>query len=213
MSAPRSLFFDLDGTLTDPYVGIRRSIEYALESLGLSAGIDDFRWCVGPPLHDSFVGLVGSASADRALALYRERYMDTGWRENVPYDGVVEMLETLSKKGHRLMLATSKPAPATQRVIEHFDLARWFSGVYASALDGTHADKPSLLRHALWTERSLHQPIMIGDRRYDIDGAKANGLESIGVSYGFGDEAELRTAGATHIADSPAHIVEIVTRL
>ena len=198
MDDKRSIFFDLDGTLTDPYLGIQRCIDYALDALGEPLQ-DDYRWAVGPPLRQSFADMVGESLADRALAAYRERYADTGWSENTPYAGVHDALDALRSAGHRLFVATSKPHIFARRILEHFDLLELFEQVYGAELDGTRGDKTSLLAYALDRQRGLVAPVMIGDRRFDIEGAHANGLPAWGVLYGYGTREELQRAGAERL--------------
>ena len=195
MTGERSIFFDLDGTLTDPYVGIHRCIEYALQSLGEPTG-DDYHWAVGPPLRQSFSELVGESRADKALSLYRERYADVGWAENEPYPDVHDALSSLHNERHRLFVATSKPHVFARQILEHFDLLQFFNALYGAELDGTRGDKPSLLAYALAEQKETRNAIMVGDRRYDIEGARANGMQAWGVLYGFGTQDELEATGA-----------------
>ncbi len=205
MGGKRSIFFDLDGTLTDPYDGIRSCIEYALNELGQSwAADEDFRWCIGPPLLQSFERLAGPALADDALRLYRERFSATGWRENEPYEGIHEMLDGLVQAGHTMLVATSKPTVYAEKILEHFDLARYFSGLYGPDLDGRLADKRDLLAHILEQEGDLIDPVMIGDRKHDMIGARHNGVATIGVLYGYGSKDELLAAGADRLVELPA---------
>lgn len=209
-----AVFFDLDGTLTDPQAGIVACIRYAFEQLGvaLPAG-DDLRWCIGPPLLDSLAELLrGRASAEEALRLYRERFAKIGLYENTVYDGVGDMLAVLKARRYRLYLATSKPRVYAVRILRHFDLDGFFDGVFGAELDGARADKKELLAHAL--ARTGETPaacVMVGDRRHDIAGALANGMRCIGVLYGFGGHDELRAAGAERIVATPDRIAEALT--
>ena len=202
-----AIFFDLDGTLTDPKPGITRSIQYALDKLGQPTipTEDELTWCIGPPLRASFVKLLGTeAAADLAVAHYRERFSDIGLYENRVYAGVEEVLTTLRQSGRRLFVATSKPHVYAARIIEHFDLRRHFERVFGSELDGTRADKSDLLAYALKTAAvdSSHA-IMIGDRSHDMIGARNNGIKGIGVLYGYGSEQELMAAGASQLCATP----------
>ncbi|MEM8682986.1 MAG: HAD hydrolase-like protein [Pseudomonadota bacterium] len=207
MSNKRSIFFDLDGTLTDPYDGIRRCIEYALTELGHPVDPDeDFRWCIGPPLMQSFEQRLGAALAGDALRLYRARFSDSGWRENTPYDGIHDALHALCSAGHTLFVATSKPAVFAERILKHFDLARFFQAVYGPDLDGRLGDKRDLLAHMLATESDLVDPVMVGDREHDMIGASSNGVDTVGVLYGFGTREELLAAGAARLVESPAQL-------
>ncbi len=203
-----SLFFDLDGTLTDPYIGISRSIRYAMRELDVEP-VDDLRWCIGPSLRESLASLVGAARANAALGLYRERYADVGWKENTPYDGIRDVLSELKESGHELYVATAKPKVFADRIIDHFELRPFFTKVYGPELNGRYGDKTDLLRMAMNDSPQRVQPLMIGDREHDIEAARNNKLYPVGVSYGFGSIDELRNAGAEELVDSPRAITEI----
>lgn len=197
-----TIFFDLDGTLTNPKPGITRSIQYALERMSLAVpSEDELTWCIGPPLHASLQKLAGSAElADRALLLYRERFADIGLFENEAYAGIIDTLTAIAATSQRMFVATSKPAAYATRIVDHFGLKSYFERVFGSELDGTRVDKRDLLRYALdETNVAPGSAIMIGDRSHDVIGARTNGMTAIGVLYGYGSEAELRDAGAHHI--------------
>lgn len=207
------VIFDLDGTLTDPKPGITRCIAYALEKMGCAVPeLDSLTWCIGPPLPDSFPKLLGRDDADdvaKAVALYRERFADVGLYENEVYAGIPEALAGLASHGCSLYVATSKPLVYASRILDHFGLTRFFSGVYGSELDGTRSNKADLLRFVVEQENlSPVQATMIGDRRHDILGAKANGLHSIGVLYGYGTQEELSEAGADALCETPDGLVK-----
>ena len=200
---PEHLYFDLDGTLTDPFEGISKSIVYALDRLGEAPPAEDvLRQCIGPPLLASFDSLVGETRARDALTFYRERFGDVGWQENSPYDGVRELLQGMDDSGRTLYVATSKPTVYAERIVSHFDLREFFDGVFGSELDGRRTNKVELLAYALSANAS-GDAIMIGDREHDVIGAIRNNMHIIGVSYGYGTEEELRSAGAEQIASSP----------
>jgi phosphoglycolate phosphatase len=210
-----TIYFDLDGTLTNPKPGITRSIQYALRTLGQAVpSEDELTWCIGPPLHTSLKKLTGTDElAGRALLLYRERFGDVGLFENETYEGIEATLSALSATGRRMFVATSKPAVYAERIIDHFGLRRYFERVFGSELDGTRTDKGELLRYALDAARvDPATAVMIGDRSHDVVGARRNGMTAIGVLYGYGREDELRDAGAHHIcaahAELLAHCVE-----
>lgn len=208
-----NLLFDLDGTLTDPGEGITRCIQHALAELGAPVpAADALRWYVGPPLAGSFAELVGpdDARIARALALYRERFAETGLFENVVYPDVPAALDRLRAEGHALFVATSKPHVFARRVLDHFGLADAFAAVYGAELSGENADKRDLLRHLLSVERFAATPWMIGDRRHDVEAAHANGLRAVGVLWGYGSAVELRTAGADVVVASVRDLVEWV---
>lgn len=206
-----AIYFDLDGTLTDPKPGITRSIQYALQRLDHDTipTEDELTWCIGPPLRASFVRLLGGDhAADRAVALYRERFSDIGLYENGVYDGIDEVLTALRASGHRLFVATSKAHVFAERIIDHFGLRRHFERVFGAELDGTRADKSHLLQYAL-KEASVDpfKTLMIGDRSHDMVGAKNNGMKGIGVLYGYGSRDELLQAGAHRICATPGAIL------
>lgn len=204
-----TIFFDLDGTLTDPKPGITRSIRYALQKLDhpVIPTEDELTWCIGPPLRSSFVKLLGEDSADRAVSLYRERFSDIGLYENRVYDGIGEILTTLGQSGHRLFVATSKAHVFADRIIDHFGLRPYFGRVFGAELDGTRADKSHLLQYALQeTATDPADALMIGDRSHDMIGAGNNGIRGIGVLYGYGSRDELIGAGARHVCATPAEI-------
>lgn len=212
---PHRLFFDLDGTLTDPKEGIVRSIRHALDCLEKPAAAgDDLNWCIGPPLIDSFETLLGSR-ADAALAVtrYRERFSEIGLYENRVYDGIPEVLAGLRAAGHRLYVTTSKPEIYAVRIIRHFGLADYFERVFGAELDGTRSAKDELLAYALDQVAAPNgSSLMIGDRRHDIEAARRHGLRSIGVIYGYGSREELSTAGADSLARTPEEIQQQVKR-
>jgi len=210
-----AIYFDLDGTLTDPKPGITRSIQYALQRLDHPdiPTEEELTWCIGPPLRASFVRLLGGDhSADRAVSLYRERFSDIGLYENGVYDGVSEVLTTLCASSHRLFVATSKPHVFAERIIDHFGLRHHFERVFGSELDGTRVDKSHLLEYAL-KEASVDpsKTLMIGDRSHDMVGAENNGMKGIGVLYGYGSRDELLDAGALHVCATPQAILGCIS--
>jgi phosphoglycolate phosphatase len=205
------VYFDLDGTLTDPYEGITKCIGYALERMGFPLpGDDELRTFIGPPLLDTFTPLVGEELAPKALEYYRERFSDVGWLENIPYVGIHDALAALTGAGHRCYVATTKPHVFARRIVEHFDMAQYFSGIYGSELDGTRTDKTELLEYAQAERPVERESIMIGDRHHDIIAAVNNGLRPIGVTYGYGSAEELTGAGAESLAASPQDLPGLV---
>lgn len=190
---PNALF-DLDGTLTDPYPGISASILYAMQRLGRpSVDAALLRAAVGPPLEASFRAMLGGDAvlAKQALAYYRERYGTVGLFENRVFDGIPEMLGRLRDADIRLFVASSKPREFCERILAHFDLARFFTRVYGSELDGRRVDKGELIAHLLATERiDPAHCVMIGDRLHDINGARRNHLRVIAVGWGYGSAEE-----------------------
>ncbi len=213
MPTETTLFFDLDGTLTDPKPGITASIQYALQKLDREVPSQDaLVWCIGPPLRASFVTLLGGDElADRAVALYRERFGDVGLFENSVYPDIADVLALLTQPSRRMFVATSKPHVFAKRIIDHFGLAGHFEHVFGSELDGTRVHKADLLAYALeQTGVDASRALMIGDRSHDVNGAKANGIDAVGVTYGYGSREELITAGARHLCASPRAIWDVV---
>ncbi len=207
---------DLDGTLTDPQVGITRCIQHALEQLGRDAPEpQDLTWCIGPPLQESFQKLLGNAEdANRALSFYRERFTKIGLYENELYDGIPSALTEMVSAGDQLFVATRKPTIFAERIIQHFGLAQYFETVFGSELDGTRADKTELLAWII-EQRALRpsDTSMIGDRRHDIIGARNNSLRSIGVLYGYGSREELTEAGADTLCAQPTELAALIARM
>ncbi len=209
------LLFDLDGTLTDPAEGITNSVMYALGKFGVF--IRDRRELypyIGPPLTDSFMRYHGlsAAQAEEALGYYREYFSVKGMFENVPYSGIVALLKELCSKGYTLMIATSKPEEFTVQILQHFSLDRFFAFVAGNTLDESRPTKASVISYLRerYSAINADNALMIGDRKYDIEGAQQNGLPSIGVLYGYGSREELDAAGATAIvADLNELSVEI----
>jgi len=210
-----NILFDLDGTLTDPYQGITKCIVYALEKLGREAPPQtDLRWCIGPPLKGSFAKLLSTDDenlVEEAVALYRDRFSTVGLFENEVYDQIPELLKSLQKNGHRLYVATAKPTVYAKQIIKYFDLQQYFISIYGSELDGVRTDKVDLISHILQSEEiSSSEALMVGDRKYDMIGAKANGVRSIGVLWGYGTKEELETSNAQVCISHPKELHNIL---
>ena len=207
--------FDLDGTLTDPGDGFVKCISHALSKLDcLAYAPSEIRRHVGPPLEETLATLLGGdgAKVSAAVTLYRERYGTDGYLENAVYPEILEMLEELKSNGIALFIATSKPTVFARRILEHFELSRFFEGVYGSELDGTNANKTHLIAHILRSESLPHaSTVMIGDRAHDIVAAAANGLRAIGVLWGYGSRGELMTAGATALYERPSGLARALS--
>ncbi|MEO8676600.1 MAG: HAD hydrolase-like protein [Casimicrobiaceae bacterium] len=215
---PAVLLFDLDGTLTDNFDGISRSILHALSLLGARAPTrDELRACVGPPLRRSFAQLLATDDPSRiesALAHYRARYAETGWRENFVCEGMANAVAALAAAGPTLHVCTSKPQPYAERIIEHFGLAPHFASVCGVDLAGTLDDKATLVAHLL--ARANLDPgdcAMIGDREHDVRAAHANGVRAAGVLWGYGPRAELERAGADVIVETPRALPDALSSL
>ncbi len=212
------LFFDLDGTLTDPRDGITRCIAHALEQLGRQppplAALERY---IGPSLFLSFRELLGTEDEERvraAVAAYRERYTDTGLYENRVHEGIPAVLDGFRRDGHRMLVVTTKPTVFARRVVEHFGLADYFADVVGAHLDGSRSGKAELIGHALEHHGLVPADcVMIGDRRDDIRGARRTDMDSIGVLWGFGSAAELREAGAGALCEHPSELPPEVAAL
>ena len=212
-----NILFDLDGTLTDPYQGITRCISHALVTLGRTPPPRmSLRWCIGPPLRNSFATLLASDDnilVEEALSIYRERFGSVGLFENEVYEGIPETLKVLQEMGHTLYVATSKPTVYAERIIDHFCLRQCFNVIYGSELDGTRTDKSSLISHILQNESIASSEVsMIGDREYDIIGAKANDVCGFGVLWGYGTKDELEASGAHACLRYPQELVAMFNR-
>ena len=210
-----TVLFDLDGTLTDPKLGITRCIQYALSELGYQPpDANELHWCIGPPLKSSFSQLLQTSDdtlLEKAILLYRSRFSTIGLFENSLYPQIPETLKTIRAAGYQTFVATSKPQIYATRIIEYFDLAPLFDGVYGSELDGNRSVKGDLISYILERESLLTSTVvMVGDRLHDIIGAKKDNIASIGVTYGYGSREELETHKADLIADSPKEIPKLL---
>ncbi len=202
-----TLFFDLDGTLTESGEGIVNAAEYALKKFGIEVeDRGELYKFIGPPLLDTFMEVYGfdEAKARDAIIYYREYYGQKGKYENRPYDGIKELLADLKKSGKNLLVATSKPEYLSVDILEHFGLLEYFSYVSGADKKEKRAGKEDVIRLAMEQVPDVDpsEILMIGDRLFDIIGAKACGLDSMGVSYGYGGHEELVDAGATYVADT-----------
>ena len=210
-----TILFDLDGTLTDPGEGITNSVAYALKKYDIEVSDrSELYKFIGPPLKDSFMRYYSFSEekAEQAIAYYREYFRDIGIFENRVYEGVEDMLRTLCDEGKKLVLATSKPEEFAVRILEHFDLKKYFNVVAGASMDSSRSKKGDVIAYAisLCEDFNKDTAVMIGDREHDVIGAKENSLKSIGVLYGYGDENELKTAGADYIVSSPADILNLI---
>lgn len=210
----RYLLFDLDGTLTDSEEGITKSVDHALRTVAgiRTADLSTLTPYIGPPLIDGFMENhhLDYDTAVRCKNAYRSRYEQVGLFENRVYDGIPQALARLADAGRVIALATSKPEVFARRILEHFDLARYFTIVCGATMDGRISQKDEVIAETL---RRLGSPapaqtIMIGDRRHDMQGARAHGLDALGVLFGFGSEEELRQAGAAALVPTPAAMAD-----
>lgn len=215
------ILFDLDGTLTDPKLGITSSVQYALRALGIEEpSLDRLEPFIGPPLADSFRDFYGLNEEQivTAVTKYRERFNDKGIYENEIYPGIAAMLAALKAGGKKLAIASSKPTQFVERILDYFEIRFYFDVIVGSNMDGTRSKKEEVVEEAL---RQLVPPdmtpaqkkaavAMAGDRRFDIEGAKEHGITSVGVSFGYAPEGELEQAGADFIVDTVDALSEVL---
>ena len=210
------ILFDLDGTLTDPGMGITNSVAHALAHFGITVtDRSELYRFVGPPLVDSFMKYYGftEEQAREAMRVYREYFADKGWAENTVYEGIEELLASLKASGKTLAVATFKPEVFTQKILIHFGLDKYFTAVCGAPLNAPRDyTKADIIRRVLETlgVTDLETAVMVGDRHHDIDGAKTVGMDSIGVLYGYGDRAEHEAAGADAIASDVAELKTVL---
>ena len=210
-----TILFDLDGTLTDPGEGITNSVAYALKKYDIEVSDrSELYKFIGPPLKDSFMRYYSfsEGEAEQAIAYYREYFRDIGIFENRVYEGVEDMLKTLCDEEKTIVLATSKPEEFAIRILEHFGLSKYFTIMAGASMDSSRSKKGDVIAYAvsLCDNFNKDTAVMIGDREHDVIGAKENSLKSIGVLYGYGDENELKVAGADYIVSSPADILNLI---
>lgn len=198
----KTILFDLDGTLTDSGEGIINCASLALEHFGIP--VPDRKTMgvfVGPPLHDTFVKFgVPEDKVDEAVKVFRSRYFTVGKFENFPYPGIPELLQTLKNHGHKLLIATSKPETLALEITNHFDLAQYFDRICGASLDRSRITKEDVIEYLLSLEESTENAIMVGDTEFDVLGAAAHGIPTIGVSWGYGIVEDMQKAGAVSIA-------------
>jgi len=208
------IIFDLDGTITDPRVGITKSIDYALSYYGIKTeNLDSLCKYIGPPLLNSFQEDYGFSEEQAKIAIlkYREYFKITGIYENVVYSGIEEMMKNLQDKQKKLMIATSKPTEFAIRILEYFNLRQYFDFVAGSEMDGSRSEKADVIKYVIEENEisDISEAIMIGDRKHDIIGAKKTGIDSVGVLYGYGSKEELMQAGADYLIENVEDINDL----
>ena len=208
------ILFDLDGTLTDSGPGVMNAFTYALERFGVEApDTNALRAIIGPPLRESFQHLGGFSreKAEEAILVFREYYEPIGFYENSVYPGMEAALGELKAAGRTLAVATSKLDVTAYKVLDHFGLSPYFDVVAGSRADGTLSEKSEVLAHALGRlGADPADALMVGDRKYDVEGAAENGVACMGVLYGYGSREELLSAGAICLAETPADIARLI---
>lgn len=210
----KTILFDLDGTLTDSGEGIMNCAKLALDHYGIE--VSDFhnlRVFVGPPLHETFVKFgVPQEEAENAIKIYRSRYLTVGKFENFPYPGIEDLLKKLKSEGHRLYVATSKPETTSVEILEHFGLAQYFDMICGATMDKSRSSKASVIAYVLENCENPENLIMVGDTAFDVLGAKAHGIPTVGVSWGYGENEDMEKAGAVAIAYTMDELYTLVTQ-
>lgn len=209
------LLFDLDGTLTDSMPGITRCVQLALSHFGIIVNdLQRLRPFVGPPLRDSFQEIyhLTDAQTEEAIGIYQTHYDTCGLFENEVYDGIPRLLDALQNHGYHLSIATSKPAPLAERVLEHFDLRKYFGTLCGGEPDGPRRTKAGVIENALTINviSDRNRALMIGDRKHDIQGAHANGIDSVGVLWGYGGIDELKAYEATYLVRNADELIRLL---
>jgi phosphoglycolate phosphatase len=218
MNKYKVILFDLDGTLSDPKVGITKSVQYALQKMNIvESDIDKLECFIGPPLQVSFAEYYGfnEEETQRAIAYYRERFKEKGMFENKLYPNIPSLLFSLKEQGYILVIATSKPTVFAEQILKYFNIIDFFYSVVGSNLDGTRSSKTEIIQYILnqFKDYKPEEFIMIGDRKHDIIGANNTRIDSIGVTYGYGSFEEIRSSKPTYIAKSIEQIRELYIKL
>ena len=209
------ILFDLDGTVTDSQEGIINCLKYALNNMGIDEKNEkNLRRFIGPPLIDGLIQYYNMTEdiASKALSFYREKYSVEGIFQNKLYEGIDKMLEKLKANGKKTALATSKPQVYAERILEHFGVFDYFDIVVGAELDGTRNDKSEVIAEVLRIADNFQNAVMVGDRFYDIVGAKKNRIPCIGVTYGFAPDGELERYGADKIVNSVGELCELLLK-
>lgn len=208
------VLLDLDGTITDPKEGITKGIKYALDYYGIEVdSLETLCKFIGPPLNYSFQEYYNFSEdkSKEAVDKYREYYGSKGIYENILYDGMEDFLKELNNIGVQVMLATSKPQVYAEKILEHFHIDEYFTFIGGSNLDLSRNKKEEVIKYVIEENNlPLEEVVMVGDREYDIIGAKKNNISSIGVLYGYGDKEELENAGADYIASNLLDLKKII---
>lgn len=214
------ILFDLDGTLTDPKVGITTCVQHALKGFGIEENdLNKLTPFIGPPLKQSFMQFYGlnDEEAERAVALYRERFSVVGMYENEIYPGIPMLLKTLKEKGKCLAISSSKPTIYVVEILKHFDIHQYFDVIVGSELDGRRTDKAEVVEEALsqllGSEKKTHSEVVIvGDRKFDVEGGQAHDITTVAVSYGYGPMEELVEAKAEFIVDTVEQLQDLLAQ-
>jgi len=215
MKKYKIILFDLDGTLSDPKVGITKSVQYALQKMGIiEPDVDKLECFIGPPLQVSFAEHYNfdEVSIQKAVEFYRERFKEKGMFENELYPNIPSLLESLKEQQFILVVATSKPTVFAEKILNYFNIDQYFDFVVGSNLDGTRTSKTEIIQNIIekYDEYNFDNFIMIGDRKHDIIGANNIGIDSIGVTFGYGSVEELNNSNPTYIVNDVNELKEIL---
>ena len=210
----KSILFDLDGTLTDSGEGIMNCAVYALAHFGIPAPTEkELRTFVGPPLTETFARFgVPADQLEEAVRIYRQRYLPVGKFENHPYPGIQELLEKLKADGHALFVATSKPEVTSIEILEHFGLDSYFEKICGASTDFSRNSKEAVIAYLLESCGARENAVMVGDTAYDVIGAKAHGIPTVGVSWGYGLVEDMKKAGAAAIAHTMDELYDFLRK-
>lgn len=210
----KAIFFDLDGTLTDSGEGIINCATLALEHFGIPVpSREEMGVFVGPPLDQTFIKFgIPAEKAQEAIDVFRSRYLVVGKFENAPYPGIHRLLEQLKAQGHRLFVATSKPEETALEVLHKFELAQYFEVICGATMDGSRVHKADVIAYLLGKIGAQEQVLMVGDTEFDVTGAAAHGIKTIGVSWGYGKVAAMEQAGAVAIAHTMEQLEKLINR-
>lgn len=213
----KTILFDLDGTLTDPALGITNSVQHALHYYGINEEYTNLLKFIGPPLIDSFMEYYGFdlEQAKQAVIYYREHFSTHGLFENKVYPGIPKLLQQLKDQGYQLAVATSKPEEFSIRILDHFDLSQYFIGIYGATLDSSRSSKGDVITYALdcLNIKNLDDVIMVGDRMHDVIGAHQNKIKVIGVLYGYGSHKEMENNHADWIVKNIKELYSTIQQI
>ena len=208
----KTILFDLDGTLTDSGEGILNCAELGLRHFGLPVpSREEMRVFVGPPLHETFLKFgVPEEKVEEAVTVFRSRYTTVGKFENTPYPGVHDLLKALKEAGHTLLIATSKPENMAIEILEKFELSQYFDRICGATLDRSRISKEDVIAYLLGLSGTAENMVMVGDTAFDVVGAAAHGISTIGVSWGYGSVSEMQQAGAIAIANTMEELLSLL---
>ena len=211
---PKTILFDLDGTLTDSGEGIINCSILALEHYGLPIpSREEMRVFVGPPLRDTMIKYgVPPEKAEESIKIFRSRYETVGIYENHPYPGIAELLSSLKDAGHKLYVATSKPEYMAQQVLDRFDMSKYFDLICGALADASRDKKEDVIAYLLEQTGDLEHTVMVGDTEFDVLGAAYHGIPTIGVTWGYGTEESIRKAGAISIVHTPTELRDLLNK-